>query len=243
VRDQSQHLHFVERVPDQRRNARETAVSVFLGGHSLGASDAALEAYSRVRRGLPLDGLFLFACPRPGDHVVWDTLAAAKVPILSVVNDQDGVCDVPFDVHVQQLGWSYERAPIAPEIFEAPSFADFLADPFFAHHHIQLYQRGTNKLEAGSLAITNQQAVAQVARLYDPSTAGWDWINTTDGLYWGMVKIGDARLMIRRGSKTGTDWLNEDFDFNEIDLYGAKVSQGFWAGVGPIESELDKALS
>jgi hypothetical protein len=50
-----------------------------------------------------------------------------------------------------------------------------------------------------------------------------------------------AKLMIRRGSVTVQDWLN-DFDAIQIPVLGARVSQGFWAGVQPIESVMDQQL-
>jgi len=51
-----------------------------------------------------------------------------------------------------------------------------------------------------------------------------------------------AKLMIRRGSKTGTDWLAEDLDFTQIDVFGAKVSRGFWKSVASVQNQLDAQL-
>jgi hypothetical protein len=50
-----------------------------------------------------------------------------------------------------------------------------------------------------------------------------------------------AKLMIRRGTASVHDWL-DDFDAIMIPVLGARMSQGFWAGVAPIESALDAQL-
>lgn len=214
---------------------------IFIGGHSLGAADAALYAYSRVARGLRIDGVYLFACPRPGSDEIGRALRG--VPTLaSIKNDHDGITGVPFDVHVMAQGWDYGDVAPFDLIRETPSFADFILDPFFSHHHIDLYQAGINRLAPTSAAISLQQAVDECAALYN-TDRGWDWINPVDGLWWAMVKAGDARLLIRRGSKTGRDWLKEDFDFGQVDYHGARASRGFLAGVVPIEAELDRVLA
>lgn len=215
----------------------------FIAGHSLGAADAALYAYSRVKRGLRVDGVFLFACPRPGNAVIGANLKNAAIPLRSIRNLGDGVPDVPLDVHAAQFGWAYANVAPFEMIDEPPSFAAFMADPFFAHHNISLYQMGAHELPQGSLDITLGQAVDEVARLYTDTT-DWNWISTANGLYWSMVRFPNgASLIIRRGSVTGRDWLGEDFDFNEIGLFDARVSNGFWLGVGPIENELDATVA
>lgn len=215
---------------------------IYCAGHSLGAADAAIYALSRIKRGLRVDGLYLFACPRPGDAALRAGLRPVPL-ILSVKNIDDGITDVPMDVHVKEQGWAYCDANPFEHIHEKPSFVDFLTDPFFAHHHIQHYVIGTHKLPAVGGAVGSNQAVDQVALLYE-TAVGWDWINPVDGLWWGMRRFPNgARLMIRRGSKTGKDWFNEDFDFAQEERYGARVSRGFGAGVWPVEAALDAALA
>lgn len=215
---------------------------VFIAGHSLGASDASLYALSRVKRGLRVDGLYLFACPRPGDAAVRSGLR--PVPLIrSIKNIGDGVTDVPMDVHIKEQGWAYCDANPFEHIHEEPSFLDYMTDPFFAHHHIDHYVNGVHKMPAEGGAIGLNEAVDLVARLYDTAD-GWTWINPVDGLYWAMMTMPNgARAMIRRGSKTGRDWFSEDFDFTQEEKYGAHVSRGFGAGVWPVEPQLDDALS
>ncbi len=216
---------------------------VFLAAHSLGAAEVALYALSRVKRGLPVDGLYLFACPRPGDAAVRAGLR--PVPLIrSIKNIGDGVTDVPIDAHVKECGLAYCDAMPFEHIHQTPSFIDFLTDPFFAHHHIFHYQKGVHaNLPAEGGAVGVNEAVDEVARLYE-TTEGWDWINPVNGLYWACRHFHNgARLMIRRGSKTGKDWLTQDFNFAQTEMYGARVSLGFWSGVGPIEAQLDAVLA
>ena len=220
-----------------------TGVPVFIAGHSLGAAEAALYARSRVKRGLRVDGLYMFACPRPGDGRIGADLHGVVPVMRSLKNEGDGVTDVPLDVHVSSLGWDYDDVIPFETFQKPPPLTDFLLDPFFAHHHIAHYVAGTYGLPAGPGAIGVNEAVDQVNRLYDTAD-GWTWINPVDGFYWAMwTAPTGAKLMIRRGSKTGRDWFGQDFDFGQIDVQGAKVSRGFWSGIEPIENELDAALA
>ena len=218
---------------------------IFVCGHSLGAADAALYALSRVQRGLRVDGLYMFACPRPGDSAIRTYLR--PVPLTrSIKNIGDGVTDVPFDVHVKEMGWAYCDTMPFEHIHETPSFADYIADPFFAHHHITHYQNGVHKMPAEGGAIGIDEAVDLVARLYQTiASVDWTWIDPTDGEVWAVQAMPNgARLAIRRGSKTLMgDWLREDFDFTQEEKYGARVSRGFGKGVWPVEAALDAALA
>lgn len=214
---------------------------VYIAGHSLGGADALLYAYSRVKRGLRVDGVYAFASPRPGNRAIADGLVASGV--LSVQNADDDVTWVPFDAHAGEMGWDYVDGAPFKVIRQPASWSDFLLDPFFCHHHIALYQAGVHaQIAANGYPVGVNEAVDEVARLYDTAD-GWNWINPVDGLYWAMQRLPNgARLMIRRGSKTGRDWLTEDFDFSQTEVYGAKVSKGFWSGVGPVQDKLDQAL-
>ena len=42
---------------------------IYIGGHSLGAAEAYEYAYSRVKRGLRVDGVYCLAPPRPGTRL------------------------------------------------------------------------------------------------------------------------------------------------------------------------------
>lgn len=212
---------------------------IYLAGHSLGGANAYLYAASRIARGLRLDGLFCFAPARPGDGKIGALIRSrGDVVIRALGNLKDPVPDVPFDMPL--LGDTYEqpRWPLEA-IDEAP---DPGADIVFGRHRIALYVRGAAKLKQGSGPISLNRAAAEVARLYDDSS-GWDWINPIDGLFWAMIQIDGARLLIRRGSHTAADWFKEDFDAVEEPWYGGKASRGFVAGVAPVKAALDKALA
>ncbi len=71
---------------------------VYIAGHSLGAARAFLYAFSRVRRGLPVDGLFACGCPNPGNAVIGGVLQHAGIAVRSIKNRRDLVTDVPVDI-------------------------------------------------------------------------------------------------------------------------------------------------
>ena len=206
---------------------------VFLGGHSLGAARVLQYAYSRIERGLPVDGVYALAPPNPGNRVIGSGLNG--VFMRSVKNRRDLVTDVPVDIAI--LGEEY----VQPRAFEEINEASDDTGPF-RDHHIALYQAGCKKLVQGTAAIDIGIAVDWVARLYETAD-GWDWINPIDGQYWSMIIMANgAKLMIARGSKTPLDWL-DDFDAHQIDVLGACMSAGFWSGIGPIEAMLDAQLA
>lgn len=213
---------------------------VFIACHSLGAADGELYAKWRRENGLRVDGMYLLASPMPGNAAVGAGLAA-DVPVLrSIKNGPDYVTDVPFHIAVADL--DYEQVAPFEAINEPPNVGDL--DVLFRWHHIELYQAGCRKLpDNPAAAVSLADAADQVARLYtDPN--GWDWINPVDGVYWAMKRMpSGAKLMIRRGSKTGMDWLIEDLDFTMIDVMGARASRGFWAGVDAVKELLDKVLA
>lgn len=211
---------------------------VFIGGHSLGGADAYEYAYSRLVRGLRVDGLFVLAPARPGDAMITARFKATKgLTIRGIANVGDPIPGVPFDMAF--LDEDYEQPWPLEEIDETPAPG---SDIIFGRHQVRLYERGCAKLPQGNGPILLSQAAHEIARLYDDA-ANWDWINPVDGLYWAMIKINGARLMIRRGSTTKTDWFREDFNAVEIPILGARMSRGFWMGVGPIEEKLDAALA
>ncbi len=209
---------------------------VFIAGHSRGAAEAALYAFSRIKRGLPVDGLYLFESPRPGNQVVRDTLASIEI-VRSIKNVGDPVTDVPLDLDL--IDEDYEDAAPFTMINEpyTPNLPDWgPVNP----HHIELVQAGCRKLPPTGGAIDLVQAVDATYDLYN-MLGHWDWTHPEDGRYWGMRKFGDNFLLIARGSVTGKDWLL-NFEALQIDVLGARVSDGFWAGVAPVET-LDAALA
>ena len=203
---------------------------VWIAGHSLGAARALLYAYARVVRGLRVDGVYALAPPQPGSGAIG--LMLARVPVVRAFrNRRDPVPLVP--AHVGWLGEDYAQPHELEALNEAPAGGGLFAD-----HHVGLYVDGINKLATDGGA---RDAAAEVARLY-VDRDGWDWAHLVDGQYWAMrVMPCGARLMIARGSKTALDWL-DDFEAVQVSQFGARVSAGFWAGVGPVLGALDGAL-
>lgn len=217
---------------------------IFIVGHSLGAAEASLYAYSRVKRGLPVDGVYVFGCPRPGNSALGSALAS--VPIWRSIRnacggfpDYDLVTVVPFDIepvldYAQPAPFETIAEPPAPD------------DPWllFRYHHSQLYQAGCRKLVAtgSGTAVELVEAIDAVQDLYD-GTGVWSWTHFVDGEYCAIrTNAAGARMLVFRGSTTELDWMH-DLDTMQVELHGAKVSRGFWAGVGPQEAELDAALA
>ncbi len=207
---------------------------VYIAGHSLGAAEAYEYAFSRVKRGLRVDGIYALAPPRPGDGVLAAGLAGVKV-VRALRNLRDIVPEVP--VNIALLGEDYQQPRPLTEINEPPTTTGL-----FAEHHITLYLAGALKLPPLGVSVEIGPAAVEIARLYVDAT-GWDWIDTTNGRYWAMkVMPSGDKLMIRRGSVTVQDWL-DDFDAIETTVLGARMSRGFWAGVAPIEATLDQQLA
>ena len=215
---------------------------IYITGHSLGAAEATLYAYDRVKRGLPVDGVYLFGCPRPGNSALGVVLSS--VPIWRSIRndcgrfpDYDLVTAVPFDVEAL-----LDYAQPAP--FEAISEAPPADDPWglFRFHHSQLYGTGCRKLPptGNGAAVELVEAINCVQDLYD-GEPGWSASNFVDGQYWAVATIGGARLVVFRGSTTELDWVH-DAETTQVDLHGAKVSRGFWTGVGASQAALDAAL-
>lgn len=210
-------------------------MSVYVAGHSLGAARAALYGFSRVARGLPLTGIFLFGCPNPGDGKIGAALSRAPVAIRNVRNRRDLVTDVPVDL--PWLGEEYVQ--VAP--FEETDEPGADGGPF-RDHHIALYQAGCAKLPDGNVALSLNVAVTAVADLYGPG-GDWAWEHFVDGQYWAVRTFPNGdRLAVARGSVTALDWL-DDFDAVQETVLGARISAGFWTGVGPVEAALDAALA
>lgn len=210
---------------------------IFIGGHSLGGADAYEYAYSRMMRGLRVDGIFALAPARPGDAELGKRFKAQGVAVRAVANFGDPIPGVPIDMAL--VDEDYEQPWPFEGIDETPAPC---SDIIFGRHQIALYVAGCSKLPQGDGPIALDSAAHEIERLYDDAS-GWKWINPVDGLYWAMTEINGARLMIRRGSHTRTDWFREDFDAFEITVHGARMSRGFWAGVAPVEDKLDEALA
>ncbi len=204
---------------------------IYIGGHSLGAARASLYAFSRIKRGLQVDGVFLFGCPRPGNGVIRDTLAT--IPVRSIKNGDDPITDVPLDLELLDEDYCQPRAFEHVDCPWNPSLPDW--GPFNAHH-IELYQEGCKSLPDNGTLLVAAQAVYDLYNLLGE----WNWVHPEDGRYWGMRKIGNDRFLVARGSTTGYDWI-EDFKALQVSQMGARVSDGFWDGVGPIRQILDRA--
>src|ERR1039458_5413141 len=57
-------------VPSDASLVLPTRASIFIGGHSLGAARAGEYAWSRVMRGLPVDGVYVCGSPRAGNAIL-----------------------------------------------------------------------------------------------------------------------------------------------------------------------------
>ena len=208
---------------------------VYIGGHSLGAAEAYEYAFSRIKRGLRVDGIYCLAPPRPGDSVLASTLLAAVTVARALKNRRDVVPSVPVDI--AWMNEEYVQPYPFEEINEKPTTIGLFAD-----HNINLYAAGAQKLKPLGVSVEIGEAATQIARLYIDAT-GWDWINPVNGRYWAMkIMPSGAKLMIRRGSVAVEDWLM-DFDAIQIPVLGAQVSRGFWSGVQPVESVMDQQLA
>lgn len=209
---------------------------IFIAGHSLGAARAYQYAYSRVMRGLRVDGVYTFAPPNPGNGVIGRGLE--RVPLIRALkNGRDIVPDVPVDI--VWAGEEYVQPRPFEELREPPPAG---AEPVFGWHSMDLYLAGARKLsDLRATPIALSFAAEQVARLYRDGN-GWDWINPVDGTYWAMLSVNGARLLIARGSATLHDWL-DDFDAVQVPAMGARMARGFWQGVEPMQGQLDYVLS
>lgn len=222
---------------------------VFIAGHSLGAAEACIYAFSRARRGLPVIGVYVFGCPRPGDHTLGAAVASAPVwrsirnakPSPAFFLDHDLITDDPPDMPLLDDRYS-QMAPF--EDCHAPPAG---GDPWgpFAWHHIQLYQQGCRALPptGPGTGVELVEAVDAVADLYN-NAGRWDFEHFIDGQYWGgRIMPSGAKLLIARGSVTELDWRHDFESITQTDFLGARVSTGFLAGVVPAGRALDAWLA
>jgi hypothetical protein len=218
-------------------------MKTIITGHSLGAAEAVLYAYDRVYRGLPVDALYLFGCPQPGNAAI--AAGISTIPVVrSIQNrvgphfpDYDLVTSVPFEA-----GPFLDYAQ--PHPFELISEAPPPDDKWglFRYHHAYLYQNGVRKLPGIGAEGDISTAIDAVQNLYG-GVGTWTVENFVDGRYWGVRRLFDgSRLLVFRGSATLRDWLH-DFTFEQISLHGARVSAGFWSGPSQSGGALDAALA
>lgn len=217
-----------------------SAQQVYILGHSLGAARAWLYAWSRIKRGLRVDGVYALASPNPGDSSIGATMethqSAHGLIARNLLNGRDFVGDVPVDL--KMLGEEYVQPWKFTEICETPP----MPRKFAAWHSIALYQAGAHKLFPSGGVVEIGQAADIIARLYQTAD-GWDWINPVDGAYCAVQgTAAGAKCAIFRGSITPLDWL-DDFDAIQINVLGSRVSRGFWSGVAAAQDVLDAQLS
>ena len=182
---------------------------VYITGHSLGAAEAVLVAWSRVRRGLPVDGVYVFGCPRPGNSELGVLLS--HVPVYRSIRNQIGgfpdydlVTAVPFDVEAML---DYAQPAPFEAIAERPPPNDPLGP--FQYHHSYLYAQGCAKLPPTGYSVELTDSIGAVQDLYN-GTGTWSWTNFVDGQYCAvrMFQSGD-KLAVFRGSVTETDWIRD----------------------------------
>jgi len=215
---------------------------VFITGHSLGAARAALYAWSRLRRGLRVDGVYLFGCPHPGDRFVAETYGLGglvdKVKKLSLWNRRDPFPALPIDLEF--LGEEYVPAFEHEECNEEP----LPLDPWgpFADHHSELYDAAAKRWpKIADAAAQPADASGLVLRLYRTSD-GWDWVNPVEHAWCAVQQLpSGAKMGVWRGTADEKDWL-DDFDFSQIGVMGARVSEGFWKGVALAGDMMDERL-
>jgi pimeloyl-ACP methyl ester carboxylesterase len=212
---------------------------VFIAGHSLGGQRAWQYAYSRIKRGLRVDGVYALAPSQPGDKAIGQIMWAARagMTVRSLKNGRDYVPSLPISIKL--IGEEFCQPWPMDEINETVDMT-LDADPY---HHISNYVAGAKTIpDNPGVAITLGDAADQIALLYQ-TDQGWDWISPVDGAYWAMRRFPNgAKLMIPRGSATPLDFLL-DFDASEILVQGAKMPRGGWSGVAAIESQLDEVLA
>jgi hypothetical protein len=210
---------------------------IFFCGHSLGASRAILAAWSRLKRGLRVDGVYAFAPPNPGDSSIGaEFWKRPTIVTQTLKNRRELVMDVPVDIEF--LHEEYDQPWSATEINEYTRGFDTWGP--FRDHRKELYVRGAGKISIDA-PVTVAQASELAARIYDTAD-GWDWINPVDG-QWCAIKTmpSGAKLVTYRGSQTEIDWL-DDFDACQITVMGSRVSQGFWRGVEASQDAVDAQL-
>jgi thioesterase domain-containing protein len=216
---------------------------VYILGHSLGAVRAWQAAWSRVKRGLPVAGVFALAPPNAGDSSIRRTMEAHQaingLVARSLLNGRDIVPDVPPDMRL--FGEEYVQAWDLTEIWQPPAAgAPPSLDPW---HAIALYQAGATSLPPVGGALELAAAADLIAQLYKQAD-GWDWAHELNGEYCvGHIASSGARCAIYRGSITELDW-RLDFDFSKTTVMGAGLPAGFWRGVAASEAAgLDAFLS
>jgi len=115
---------------------------VVIGGHSLGAAEAADHAGLRIAAGKPVEHVYLYGCPRPGMQKLADVLA--PVPITSRKNLSDPVTRVPWDIPLFDP-YVHVRPQIPMAVQPPASDTDF-----FREHHCELYFAGVKALASQS---------------------------------------------------------------------------------------------
>jgi pimeloyl-ACP methyl ester carboxylesterase len=216
---------------------------VYIGGHSLGGQRTYQYAYSRLTRGLRVDGIYALAPPMPGVGVIGNTFRAhqATMSIRGLWNQRDIVPRVPVDMEL--LNEEFEQPWTLIETDEPPTAATRKFIDIDPYHNIALYVAGAKKIpDDPGVAIKLGDAADLIERLYNTAD-GWDWINPVNGSYFAMkIMPNGARLMIPRGTQTALEWL-QDFDAFQIPVLGARMPRGGWSGVAAVQDQLDAQLA
>lgn len=116
--------------------------ALFLGGHSLGASEASILAGLLIARGLMPSGLVLMGCPKPGGPTLSHLLL--QVPqYFSFWNGDDPVPDLPpWAEHCREPTALHEPPPTLTTL---TGLADWHDLPLIGWHDSSLYLRGIAK--------------------------------------------------------------------------------------------------
>src|ERR1019366_1400307 len=150
---------------------------IYIAGHSLGGAETWQYAFSRLKRGLRVDGVYAFASPMPGDNYIGELFAASPGVIFqSVRNNRDPVPGLPINLktfherYEQPIKFTEIIEPGAPS--ENPNLIARWFENHFADHHIDLYIAGVSKLKSIDAPVSIVEAAQACADLYS-NTPPW----------------------------------------------------------------------
>lgn len=215
---------------------------VWIGGHSLGGGRTYQYAYSRLMRGLRVDGIYALAPPMPGNSTMGNVFRKyqAAMSVRGLWNGRDIVPKYPVDMEDLDEEFEQPWPLIEVNVPPTPQTRQFIdIDPW---HNINLYVAAAKTVpDDPGVAIKLGEAAELINRLYQTAD-GWDYLHPVNGAYWGGMRMANgARMLIPRGTETAWEWV-QDFDAFEIPVLGARMSRGSWSGVAPVEPELDAFL-
>lgn len=204
---------------------------IWLGGHSLGAAEAADEAALLTLAGRPPSRVVLAGEPKEGGEQLRSVLHTIPDTAWHSYKNGDPAADI---LHLNH-----------DIVTDAPPFADYLhrddalrlitARPSsqhysdlgaFAWHHVSLYE--------AACPAEDRDVMEWVAKIYDRTRDGeWDFVGPVGPVFMGYKRLPEADLFINRGSITFQDWVRDLFavrlPLDHDDL--GPIHAGFFDGV------------